>query len=513
MRKRSQRSRSGQVSVLFAISLIVVAAMCVFIIDFGLIYVSYAQLQNAVDAAALAGASELVGVVDEGIKETARSEAVALAAENEVAGDPLTLHPTNDVEFGYFRESDKTFIPESEFVAGDVVDSIRVRGRRNEDADCADGPVPLFFGPVFDWDTQSFNNVTAVGTQPRRYVVFALDRSGSMCYDTEDITYKWSPQSDYSWSPSGGPPGYYMLKSPSGWYWFPRRYYYSYWRTAYFCARDDATGAVLTGSELDWLPDVVKDNLLYDKYFRYRSYDSPSTVQSGWLKVPADVTIYARYDSYYWSAQSYGPISSCDYAMTDSGPQPLGDTQVAACAFVDLLRGEDDRAALVTFARNATLDMELTDQWEALKDKIMMFTPREATATPHAMEEALDELLESGRAEGYGHKIIILLTDGNANTLNGYYYDNYSHTYTFLGQSVTCYVHPTVGAAMEAQTVRARDNGVRIYTVTFGDGGETVLSPLIAYETSGAYYYAIDSESLTEIFIDIFSRLPAIITQ
>ena len=35
------------------------------------------------------------------------------------------------------------------------------------------------------------------------------------------------------------------------------------------------------------------------------------------------------------------------------------------------------------------------------------------------MESANDEFILSGRANAYGHRVMILLTDGMANTING----------------------------------------------------------------------------------------------
>ena len=498
MNRNDRTSRGGQTMVLFAAAVIVLAAICVLAIDIGIMFVSWAQLQNAVDAASLAGASQLTGFVTQAHKDAATAEALEFALANKVAGKNLRLNLSQgDVEFGRYNDLTREFIPESQFGPGDRVDSIRVTGRRTPSS--LDGPVNLFFGPIFGLDYVSLSNVVAVGTQPHRYVVFVLDRSGSMCYDTSGVVTKSSPQANYS-----------MVKSPTGWYWMPRRYYYSKtWQTAYFYAKDDATGQVVTS----FLPPHIQARLVSGQYFRFCSYDQPDVVESGWLYAPPNVTIYSRYNTLNWSADAYGPVSACGYAYTTTPLEPIQDAKDAACSFVDLLSSSDDRAALVTFAWNATTDCTLTNDWTTLKNKIGEFTPNGATATPNGMDMANDELIDSGRATGYGHKVMILLSDGMANCLNSTNYGNATETYTFLGQSVTCQIRQTVAREMETQTLRAKGRGIRIYTVSFGADADTTLAPLIAQETNGAFYYAVDHDSLTEIFTDIFQRLPPILTR
>jgi len=493
-----RRGRGGQVLLLFAAALVVLVIMCALTTDVGRMVTSQAELQNAVDAAALAGASQLHGFVGETEKTAATQEALALANANRVAGDGLTL-ASEDITFGrYLPGENPCFRSEADMAAGEIVDSIRIEGRRTVDA--PDGPISLFFASIFGLHATG-QAVSAVATQPRRYVVFVMDRSGSMCFDTTNITHKYSPNSDGS-----------MAKSPTGWYWMSRRMYVSgSWRTAWFYAVNDSTGAVVSS----FLPQHIKDRM-DGNYFRYCSRDRPSSVQSGWLYAPSNVTIHSRYGSGYpyWSADSYGPVGSCDYAYANNPIEPIASSQDAACAFVDLLNAERDRAALVTYAWDSVLDHPLTDEWAALKATIGVYDARGATATPSGMDAANDEFIDSGRASGYGQRIMILLTDGLANTVGGTYYSNPSSKVSvdFFGESVDCYIYQQVADAIEAQTQRARNNGIRIYAVSFGSGADQDLMPLIAAKTRGAYYYAADYADLTAVFVDIFHNLPPVLT-
>jgi len=502
-RSPDRTRRSGQVLVLFAVIVIVLVAICALTIDVGRLFTCKAQLQNAVDAAALAGASQLVGVVTEDEKTLARAEAESLAAENVVAGDHLQL-AEEDIEFGHYDAGTQSFVPEAQ---SGVVDSIRVTGRRTYES--PGGPVPLSFASLFGWNEAEIADVVSVGTKPRRYVMFALDRSGSMCFDTSGVQLQPITQD---------PTDPCMTTSASGWYWFPDLALKSVgwgWQTkiAWFEARDSVTGEILT----DFLPDHIKSNLDANRYFNFRSPDYPSTVMSGWIKVPAGVTIHGRYGDpwHNWLADTYYHVISgqCGYATSGGAVQPLQDTMDAACAFVDLLRATDDRAGLVSYASKSRIDQPLTSDFPMLSVKLQSLAPCGATAEPDAMEDALDELIDSGRAEEFGHKVMILLTDGCANMLHEVNYANSTQTYQFIDEQVTTQIHPTVGAAMAQQTLRAKSKGVRTYCVTFGTDVDTEIHRVIARTTNAAYYYSADHENLTDMFVDIFRRLPPVITQ
>lgn len=484
--------RGGQTMVMFLLTIILLVGICVFTIDVGKIVMARAQLQNAVDAAALAGASQLSGYISDDERQDATVEATALAEANEVTGTPLHLG-TDDIEFGHFDRDTGTFLTEDQV---EQLDSIRIRGRRSTDS--PDGPINLLFGPVFGWNVFNIRSVQAVGTKPRRYVMFVLDRSGSMCFDTQGVTEKYSPVWDSEQDT------YRMEKSPSGWYALPQYMYYSgSWHTAYFYAVDDNTGEVRT----DFLPDPIATTLINGKHWRFRTPEGND--RPAWFKAPSDVTIYSSYATSNWYTYDYyNTPEQCDYATSSQPVQPLQSTMDAACAFVDLLNAEDDRAGLATFGSGGSLDQTLTDDWTTLKQTLQAFYPCGSTAEPAAMQKANDEMIDSGRADGYGTRIMILLTDGNANVPSGGDDD-----FEFLGHQIwNSSIRENAAREMEEETIRARNNGVIIYTVTFGDDVDSKIHPLIATETGGAHYWAANHEDLTAIFIDIFRRLPPILT-
>ena len=229
--------------VLFAGSLLVVAGICVFAVDVGRIILSQAQLQNAVDAAALAGASQLATGTTQAEKTAASAQATTFAAANKVDGTPLHLKST-DIVFGHYDATTKTF---TAVPTATIVDSIQVTGRRTTAA--TDGPISLIFGPIFNWNTQPLDNVVGVGTKPRRFVMFVLDRSGSMCFDTTGITTHASPNHNTT--------GYYMSTSTGGWYALPQTMNNGSSQTAYFYAKDNTTGLARTDVPQIELIEVV----------------------------------------------------------------------------------------------------------------------------------------------------------------------------------------------------------------------------------------------------------------
>ena len=574
--------RRGQIAILAVVVVIAMCGFCAFAIDVMIIFLAQTQLQNAVDAASLAAATELVGFIDDDVKASSSSLATNFAAFNKVLNSSLHLD-SNDIKFGYFSGTTKQFVPEEDFGEDDIVDSIWIRGRRTEGS--IDGPISLFFGPIFGIDRAQCS-CYAVATQPRRYVMFVMDRSGSMCYDTQGVVRKYTTRytgsmyvenqdssSVYAYGPDNDSrleafrnnvPG--DVSSYAGWIWLPRymlvrqtrsmpRKYggteqvTADWRhRAYFFARDKTTGAVRSEFVPPHVITQVKNEsgsirLYYwywrnrrwywtnygtiiwstvdssVRHFRYAGKDSPASVQSGWMRIPADVNLYGGFSTesdalrghYFW-ADSYGPVHGrCGYAVATQPVQPLQDSQDAAVEFINLLDHRKDRAGLATYGRYGSLELGLTDDWPTLIDAVQAYDPREATATGEGMEKGNDVLIDA--TPGYAQKIAICLTDGMANTVNGTYYDNYWNTVTFNGKQISCYIKQVVASQMETQAVRAANNGIRIYTVSFGENSDTYLAPEIADMTNAAFYYAAESEDLIEVFRDIFRRLPPLITQ
>lgn len=169
--KKASAARRGAMLPLISIVLPILIIFLGFAVDLAYMQTTRMQLLAASDAAARAGAARLSLTDDQ---DDARNFAIDIAGQNEVAGNTLTLRPS-DVQIGKSTRSGS-----SKWVftnGGTPANSVRVTGPRNRAS--KDGPVPLFFGRLIGTpnfqpvqiSTASFLNVD---------ICLVLDRSTSM---------------------------------------------------------------------------------------------------------------------------------------------------------------------------------------------------------------------------------------------------------------------------------------------------------------------------------------------
>jgi Flp pilus assembly protein TadG len=96
--------RRGIGLVYTVLTLAVVMAFVSMIVDYGRVQLVKTQLQRTADAAARAAASQ----ISSGITAT-QNEAVAIAADNNADDSPVVLDPNNDIAFGTWNSTNKTF--------------------------------------------------------------------------------------------------------------------------------------------------------------------------------------------------------------------------------------------------------------------------------------------------------------------------------------------------------------------------------------------------------------------
>ena len=140
--RTSRPLRAAQILVLFAAALVVVCAVAAFSIDVGNMVLSRTRLQNAADAAALAGTLELwerqrAGADEASAREAAGQEAARVVAVN---------YPEAGAEVVFGSWESGSFAPAETTVAADAA---KVRAFRSEGA--PGGPLATFFGALFDF--------------------------------------------------------------------------------------------------------------------------------------------------------------------------------------------------------------------------------------------------------------------------------------------------------------------------------------------------------------------------
>lgn len=161
----SPTSRRGAILVLAALLLIVIFALTAFVVDAGYMSVTATQLQNAADAAALAG----IQVLPEG-KTIAIAEVQSTALANNVSGTAVSI-ATTDIEFGKFDVTTRTFTPNDP-----LVNALRVTARLKDQ--------PYLFAPVMGFQKYTQSRSAVAMLNPRD-IAFVVDLSGSMNDDTE----------------------------------------------------------------------------------------------------------------------------------------------------------------------------------------------------------------------------------------------------------------------------------------------------------------------------------------
>ena len=157
-------------------------------------------------------------------------------------------------------------------------------------------------------------------------------------------------------------------------------------------------------------------------------------------------------------------------------PVKMDVTKDSAKTFVDVA-GNELQAGLATFDGESDLEMTLAmmtpSNQTVLKNAIDGIITGMHTCIECGIREGTDELISS-RARPGASKVIVLLTDGQANE----------------GDSIQ-------GA------VYARDHDVTVHTIGFGSDVDEVELTNIALLTRGEYYYAPNAETLMEIFRNI----------
>lgn len=166
--KKNVRNERGAVLVLVALTFTIFLGLAAFAIDFNHLYVVHNELQNAADAAALAGAQALYTEVpgyEPGEKVNTNANAIAKEtglenlSDNSVVEINWTSGNTGDVQRGHWSFSNDKFTPL------DTEDPVAIWGVSSDDLDKMDGTYPYV---DHDGNTTYPENVNAVRVVTRR---------------------------------------------------------------------------------------------------------------------------------------------------------------------------------------------------------------------------------------------------------------------------------------------------------------------------------------------------------
>ena len=190
------KNENGIALVYVALLMVAICGFLGLAIDMGYMYIARGQLQNAADAAALAGASQLPSQTD------ARDTATDFAAKNNVANSPVnisndygnTLSEENDITVGNWK---RTLNPP--YLAGRTpINAVQVRARRTGASDAGgpsiDGPIDLFFAKVVasQWSQMGASAIATAQRSPKAGFYFLI---GKMVCNSTSFPVFLSPAS------------------------------------------------------------------------------------------------------------------------------------------------------------------------------------------------------------------------------------------------------------------------------------------------------------------------------
>ncbi len=192
--------------------------------------------------------------------------------------------------------------------------------------------------------------------------------------------------------------------------------------------------------------------------------------------------------------------------------QPITATKEAAKDFLDLLRRfpiTGDKMGLVYYATQATVDAQLTENVQSVKQAIDQRTAAPAdssgcTNIADALRTAGGEV-GSSRANRRGLKVVVLLSDGVTNT-------------RIFGNTTPCEDLGTASPnesekqAMDQATALA-NAGVVLYTISLGVQTNQGFMNKMAVKTGGEHFFSPTTKQLDKIFATISARIPVVLVE
>lgn len=166
---RGARKRRGSALVYLMLILAVLTAFASLAVDWGRVQLAKSELETAADAAGRAACAAL----SDGDVAAAKRAAVAAAAANSCDGAPVTLDPDNDLTFGSWDATGRTFSPTP--ASGlPTPNAVRVTLGRTASRG---NPIPMAFGSLLGLTSRDVHGSTIVTTQQETgaYAIIGID--------------------------------------------------------------------------------------------------------------------------------------------------------------------------------------------------------------------------------------------------------------------------------------------------------------------------------------------------
>ncbi len=160
----------------------------------------------------------------------------------------------------------------------------------------------------------------------------------------------------------------------------------------------------------------------------------------------------------------------------------------AVDVFLDTLdlTPQDEQVALVTYSTYATLDVNLTFNYQDIRDAVAGKSPGGWTGIGRGIESGQDAVTDPSFTRTYANKTIVVMTDGNHN--RG--------------------IDPE-----DAAEAAHNDDNITVHTITFSSGADEDHMIDVAAAGKGEHWHADDQASLLQVFEDVANNLPTLITE
>ena len=466
VRKKAGRAigpaRRGIATVWGLASMGLLFALAALVVDGALLYTSQADLQNAADSSALAGASALtINPV------LARQRAIEYAGMNVANGEPVVL-TNSDIELGDWNNENRTF---TLLTGADEVyaDAVRVTAGLTE---AGGNPLTLAFAQVFG-PGEADVRASAIAVYRPRDIVLVLDLSGSMNFDSQirHIPYLGEQAIEDN---------LYEIWQELG----AHTYGTMDFETRYISSNDD------------W---YVKQQLGLTN----EPYPYPSGSWADYINY-VQGSSRLRYNGY---KKEYGYMTFMNYLLErrrgrnqtpdlwQVSAQPITAVKDSVDIFLDFIEqiATEDRVGLSVYTSSngqGFLELALTDDIESIRTTTRHRQAGHyhgATNIGAGLEVGIEELTRNGRDGTL--KTLVLLTDGQANLPYG-------------GSNARAY-------ALEQAQIAA-DAGYPIAAISLGVNADVNLMEGIAEISGGVSFHVPGGQSVEQYeaeLIEVFRRI------
>jgi len=164
----------------------------------------------------------------------------------------------------------------------------------------------------------------------------------------------------------------------------------------------------------------------------------------------------------------------------------INDLKSAVAGFLDELDQTlaEEQVALVSYSTSSNIDEQLTVNYSTIRSTANSFQANGRTAIGLALRDGVRVMTNQQRRRPFALPIIVLMTDGRHNTS----------------------FEPIIPAR------RAARQEIVVHTITFGNNADFGRMRAVATATNGEHFHAPDAAALEEIFREIASTLPVLLT-